>query len=109
MYLRRILCVAVMLALSAAVPAGADVRVTVRDGRVDIAATDATVGEILAEWARVTGMTIVHAEVLPPERVTIDLRDATESDALAVLLRGAGGYVASARAGTDPATSMFDV
>ena len=46
--------------LAGAVPARADVRVSMHDGLVTIVAKDATVRQILAEWARVGRATIVN-------------------------------------------------
>ena len=42
--------------------ASADVRLTIHNGQVNLSATDATVRQILAEWARVGQTTIVNAD-----------------------------------------------
>lgn len=77
-----------------AAPASAEVRVTFVDGRVTIVATDATIPEILAEWARVGGSTFVDADEIPArERLTIQLENRLELDALDVLLRSVAGYM----------------
>ena len=75
-------------------PASADVRVSFSNGRVTIVATDASVPEILAEWARVGGSTFVDAEKIPArERLTLRIEDQRELDALDVLLRSVAGYM----------------
>jgi hypothetical protein len=74
--------------------ASADVRVTFKNGRVTIVASDATVSEILAEWARVGGSTFVDADKIPSrERLTILLEDQEEIAAIDVLLRSVAGYM----------------
>ncbi|RPJ74126.1 MAG: hypothetical protein EHM24_06685, partial [Acidobacteria bacterium] len=87
-----------LVALAAASPAAGDIRFSMRDGRVSIVAKDATVGEILAEWARVGQMKVVNLEAIPRETVTIELIDVSEEQALAVLLRHVSGYIAARRA-----------
>jgi hypothetical protein len=84
------------------------IEVSLRGGRVSIAATQATAGEILAEWAKQGQVKVTNVELLPGERMTIELRDVTEQQALAVVLRRATGYVAARREGDDPALSTFD-
>lgn len=86
------------LITAAAAPVRASVRVTLHDGgRIAISATDASVAEILAEWARATNLRIVNADKLPRERLTIELQDVTEREALDVVLRSMGGYIARRR------------
>ena len=65
--------------LLAAVPASAQVRVSMRDGQVAIVAKDATVAEILAEWSRLGDVKVVNADRLPSTRMTIELQDVTET------------------------------
>ena len=69
---------------------------------------DATVGEILAEWARVGQTRVVNPEAIPRDRVTIELKDVGEDEALAILLRKASGYIAAPRAIALPDASRFD-
>jgi hypothetical protein len=95
-------------ACAIAAPARADVQFSMRDGRVSIVAKDATVAEILAEWARVGQTRVVNREVMARERVTIELKDVSEEQALAVLLRHASGYIAAPRASALPDASRFD-
>jgi len=86
----------------------ADLRFSLSDGRVVIVAKDASVAEILAEWGRIGQTAIENADQLPTERVTLELRNVGEADALAVLLRGARAYLARPRAAIDPHTSLFE-
>jgi len=100
------LSVLVTLALGSA--AFADVRVSMRDGQVSIVATDATVAEILSEWARIGQTRIVNAERTSSDRVTIELDNVSERTALDVLLRGTSGYIVAAREVAVPNASLFD-
>lgn len=108
MRIGRLAWIVVAVGFAAGVPAYAEVHITLQDGRVAISAKDATVAEIMAEWARITGMTIVNADRLPHERETIELQNVTERQALDVLLRATGGYVAHGRAGGSPSASLID-
>src|SRR5687768_14725408 len=77
---------------------GEQVRVTFTNGRVTVIADNATVTEILQEWARVGGSKFVNAEKIPSkERITIRLENETEVRALGVLLRSAAGYMVAPR------------
>ena len=102
------IALSVFVSLAVGSNAVADVRVSIQDGRVSIVATDATVAEILTEWARIGQTRIINADRTSPERVTIELTDVGEQQALDVLLRGASGYLAAARAVAGPAASLFD-
>src|SRR5687768_653594 len=92
-------------------PVSADVRVTFANGRVTVIADNATVSEILAEWARVGGSTFVDADKIPArERLTLRLEDRDELDAIDVLLRSVAGYmVAPAPAGSPSASTVARV
>ena len=88
-----VLLVAVFCAAFAP-PVSADVRVSFANGRVTVIAENATVREILQEWARVGGSTFVDADKIPAlERLTIRLENQTELDAIDVLLRSVAGYM----------------
>src|SRR5262252_8217523 len=98
-----------LLALTAMAPvASADVQVSIHDGRVTIVAKDATVRQILAEWARVGRTRIVNAERIPGGPLTIEMKDVPELDALDVLLRTLSGYMASPRAAQTADASQFE-
>jgi hypothetical protein len=94
--------------LLAGSPAFADVHLTMHGGRVSIVATDATIRQILAEWARVGQTRIVNVERIPGGPITLELNNVTETQALDVLLRSLSGYVAAPRAVEVANLSMFD-
>ena len=97
-----------VLAFAAPGPAGAgEVRLAFKDGRVDLVARDATLREILVEWERVGGTRIVNADRVPATRLTLDLADVPEVQALTTLLRPMAGYVASLRVGPDGGPSGY--
>ena len=96
------------LLLACAAPAAADVQLTIKDGRVWLTATNATVREILAEWARVGQTRIVNGERVAGGPVTLQLEDVPESRALAIVLRSVSGYIAAPRAVSASATSKYD-
>jgi hypothetical protein len=90
--------VGLAISLLAASSAFAEVHVTMQDGRVTIVARDATIREILREWARVGQTRIVNVERVPGGPETLELRNLTEIQALDVLLRSLSGYIAVPRA-----------
>jgi len=98
----------VLLTASAAPGAAAEVKLSLHDGRVSIAATDATVRQILAEWARVGQIRLVNADRVPGGPLTLQLTDIAEKQALEILLRSASGYMASARPVASATLSQFD-
>lgn len=87
--------------LAAALPASAVAEVVVRfqDGFVTLQARDATLRQILEEWARVGKTRLVNVHVAPAEPLTLELTRVPEKEAIAVLLRSAAGYVAAPRSG----------
>lgn len=96
------------LSLLPAMPAHADVKITINDGIVSIDAKDATVRQILAEWARVGQTKIVNAERINSAPVTLRLIQVPESQALDILLRSVSGYMAAPRPRPNPMASQFD-
>src|ERR1700704_4950932 len=88
--------------------ASADGLLTIRDGRVSLIAKDATVRQILTEWARVGQTKIVNVERIPGGPVSIELNNVPESQALEVLLRAMSGYIAAPRAVDVANLSRFD-
>lgn len=89
-------------------PATADVRITVASGQVSVSATDATVRQILTEWARVGQTRIVNVERVSGAPITIELVNVPEAQALDVILRSVSGYVAAPRAVAVPNASLYD-
>lgn len=107
--MKKLLVSAVAAAcLFVAMPASADVQVTLENGRVSIIARDATVRQILSEWARVGHITMVGIDQIAGGPVTLELRNVTEADALEVLLRSIAGFIAAPRADRAANLSGFD-
>ena len=88
--------------------ASADVHLTIRDGRVSLVAKDATLRQILAEWARVGQTKIVNGDRVPGGPVTLQLTNVPEEQALDTLLRSLTGYVAAPRPTFAANLSQFD-
>jgi hypothetical protein len=98
-----------ILALAAtAAPARAELHVSMHDGLVTVAASDVTVRQILAEWARVGQTKIVNGDGVPGGPVTLQITDMPEQQALDILLRSAAGYLAAPRPVQVPTASHFD-
>jgi hypothetical protein len=104
----RTLAVTGLAWLAVATTASADVQVSIQGGLVTIVARDATVRQILAEWARVGRTSIVNLERIGGGPTTLELRDVPEQQALDVLLRLVSGYLAAPRSPYDPAASVFE-
>lgn len=94
--------------LLAASNASADVRVTIQDGLVSVVATDATVRQIIAEWARVGQAQVVNGDRIPGGPISLELTNVPEAQALDTLLRSAAGYLAAPRAQAASHLSRFD-
>src|SRR5258705_1325692 len=87
----------VFVLLLTASTAFADVTVTMHDGRVTIVAKEATVRQILTEWARVGQTKIVNVERIPGGPMTLELTNVPEQQALDLLLRSVSGYMTAPR------------
>lgn len=94
--------------LLAASTASAEVQVTIHDGLVTIVAKDATIRQIIAEWARVGQAKVVNAERIPGGPTTLELTNVPEGQVLDTLLRSAAGYLAAPRAVMASNLSRFD-
>lgn len=94
--------------LVAVATASADVQLTMQNGRVSLVAKDATVRQILAEWARVGDTKIVNMERVPGGPVTLELNNVPEAQALEVLLRPLSGYITAPRPTETANLSRFD-
>jgi len=81
----------------AASTASAEVQLSIGDGRVTLVATNATVRQILTEWARIGQTKIVNVERIPGGPLTLQLTNVPEQEALDILLRSVTGYVAAPR------------
>jgi hypothetical protein len=88
--------------------ASAEVQLTIQGGRVSLIANDATLRQILMEWASVGHTTIVNAERVPGEPMTLQLIDVPEEQALETLMRSLSGYIAAPRATMVANFSRFD-
>lgn len=86
-----------LLMVLAASTASAEVQLSIRDGRVTLVATNATVRQILAEWARVGQTKIVNVERIPGGPLTLQLTNMPEQEALDILLAAVTGYMAAPR------------
>src|SRR4029079_16720256 len=86
----------------------ADVRITMREGRVSLSAKDATVRQILTEWARVGRTQIVNVERIAGGPITIEFTNVPEAEALDMLLRSLSGYMVAPRAVAIADASNFD-
>src|SRR3954468_11207547 len=104
----RTAALALSASLAFALPANAEVQLSLRDGRVTLVARDATVRQILAEWARVGKTKIVNGERIPGGPLTLELKDVPEAEALDVLLRTLSGYIAAPRAALVADASLYD-
>lgn len=102
------LVVASALTLVGGGTAYADVQVTMQNGRVSVIAKDATLRQIMTEWARVGQTKVVNVDRIPGGPMTLELRDVPEDQALDVLMRPLSGYVAAPRALQSPNLSRFD-
>src|SRR5438874_8654140 len=108
MQLKKALAFSAVICLCITAAASAEVRLTIQDGRVSLTAKDATVRQILAEWARVGQTKIVNAERVPGGPITLELTNVPEGEALDVLLRSVSGYMAAPRAVVAANLSVFD-
>jgi hypothetical protein len=104
----KILALASATWLAAGATVFADVQLTIRNGQVSLVAKDATVRQILTEWARVGQSRIVNVERIPGGPITLELKDVPEQEALDVLLRSISGYVTAPRATVIANASAFD-
>ncbi len=102
------LAMALALLAGPAAPASAAVELHMANGRVTLHATNATVRQILAEWAKVGHTTIVNADKITGGLVNLDIENMPEAAALDIVLRSVGGYLAAPRAAPEAALSYFD-
>jgi hypothetical protein len=89
-------------------PAAADVRLTIGNGHVTLSANNATIRQILAEWAKVGQTKIVNGDRVPGGPVTLELTNVYEAQALEIILRSVGGYLLAPRPVATPNTSQYD-
>lgn len=106
--LRVTLATAVLLGAAVAVPAQQSLQLQINDGRITLHAQNVPVRQILAEWARVGGTTIINGDSVSAPPVTLDLENVPERQAIDILLRGVSGYVLGARPVSLPGFSSID-
>jgi hypothetical protein len=85
-----------VVSLSRPASAG-ELTLTMQDGRVTIIADNVPLRQILQEWARVGQTKIVNADKMNGPAISLQLINASEKDALDILLRSASGYIAAPR------------
>src|SRR5262245_25351733 len=91
--LMRSLVTIALGAILLAAPVSAEVQVTIADGAVTLSAKNATVSQILAEWAKVGQTRIINGERVTGLPLTLELTKVPEAQALDIILRSVGGYV----------------
>jgi hypothetical protein len=96
--LKSLGCALVAFTLASPVSAAAgELRLSIANGRVTLVAQEVSLKQILDEWARVGQTTVIGAERLLGQSVTLELQDVPEARALETLLRSASGYIAKPR------------
>jgi hypothetical protein len=99
---------ALVISAAPALAESARVQVAMHDGLVSVIARDAMLGEILDAWGRVGQTKIINAEKVVGTPLTIQFADVPEQQALDVLLRSVGGYLAVSRSVGRAGGSRFD-
>ena len=100
--MHRLALTLVLLAATTLPAAAQQVALTMRDGLVTMDARNATVRQILSEWAKVGRVAVVNGEKVTGPPVTLQLAGLPERQALDIILRGVAGYMVVARAGGAP-------
>lgn len=105
----RLATAAVAVAAAVGGPVAADdLELSFSAGRVTVVAADVPLAAILDEWARLGDTRFVAGDGLPARAVSVRLVDVPEREALRVLLRAAGGYIAELRSASQPGVSAFE-
>ncbi len=103
----RIATAAALVAAAGPVAAD-DLALSFHAGRVTVVAAAVPLVTILDEWARLGDTRFVAAHALPARPVSVRMVDVPEREALRVLLRAAGGYIAESRSAWQPGVSAFE-
>lgn len=103
----RIAAAAALVAAPGPVAAD-DLELSFDAGRVTLVAADVPLVTILDEWTRLGDTRFVAANGLPARPVSVRMVDVAEREALRVLLRAAGGYIAESRSARQPGVSAFE-
>jgi hypothetical protein len=104
----KLLASAALLVAATAASAAADVSIAIANGRVSVVAKDATLKQILSEWARVGQTKIVNLERVGGGPITIELTNVPEEQALDILLRPVSGFMAAPRIVQAGTLSRYD-
>ncbi len=106
----KLLCSAIALVLLSALPAQAQqLTLQIDSGRVTLDAVNVPARQILAEWARIGGTTVVGAEKITGTPLTLKFVDMPERQALDIILRNVAGFMAAPRqASAVPGASTYD-
>jgi hypothetical protein len=100
--------VALHIGFASRVAAQEPLRLTIRDGRVTLQATNESLRAILDAWADVGETRIINADRVPDARVTLQLHEVPEREALDTLLRGVSGYILALRDSSSTGASQYD-
>src|SRR5260370_9096272 len=79
--------------------ASADVQLSIQNGRVSLKAKDATLRQIMQEYARVGQTKVVNVERIPGAPINLQLTNVSETETQELLLRTVSGYIAAPRTG----------
>lgn len=104
----RLATAAVVVAAVGGPVAADDLELSFSAGRVTVVAAAVPLLAILDEWARLGDTRFVAADGLSARPVSVRLVDVPEREALRVLLRAAGGYIAESRSASQPGVSAFE-
>jgi len=87
-----------LLTCTAAAAGAPTLQLTFKEGRVTLTtAGGTTAAQVLAEWSRIGGTRIVNGDRVDGPPLTLELKDVPELEALDIVLRHAGGFIATAR------------
>ena len=99
---------AVALSLGGTPAAGAEeLALAIAEGRVTLSATEAPLGDVLAEWSRAGNTRFEGVGELGSARVTLHLEGVPEREALRLLLRPAAGFLAAPRRSQGSGASIY--
>jgi hypothetical protein len=103
------LLISTIVVLAFALPAEAQLKLQIADGRVTLDANNVPARQILSEWARIGGTKIVGAEKITGAPLSLKLVDMPEKQALDIILRNVAGFMAAPRlASATPGASGYD-
>jgi hypothetical protein len=105
----KVILSTLVLAVALAIPAEAQLKLQISDGRVTLDAVNVPTRQILAEWARIGGTRIVGGDKVAGAPLTLKLVDVPEKQALDIILRNVAGFMAAPRlASAAPGASTYD-